>query len=91
MEYHPVAYGGKERTTPSKEYEDAGTMELLAYGAEPRTLTMTDEMEHGATPGIKQPTTDGVVVIDEIADAVSASDYCCSYGWLLSCDLGVSC
>lgn len=83
-----MAYGGKKLTTPPKEYEDAETMHLLACDAESRTLTMT-EMDHGATPGIKQPT-DGVAVIAEIADGVSAADYYCSYGWLLSCDLGVS-
>lgn len=87
-ECHPVAYGGKKQTTPPKEYDDAGTMELLARGAAPRTLTMV-EMVRGATPGIK-PQTDGAVAIAGIADAVSASDYCCSCGWPLSCDLGVS-
>lgn len=69
-EHHPVAYGGKKQPTPSEVYEDVVTVELLTYDAVPKTRTMT-EMEHGAMPGIKQPT-DGVVGIAEIADAVSA-------------------
>lgn len=84
-----MAYGGKKQLTPPpKEYEDAGTAELLADGVAPTTLAMI-EMVYGATPGIKPPT-DGVVATGEVADAECASDYCCSYGWLMSCDLGAS-
>lgn len=75
-EGRPVAYGEKEQPAPPKEYEDAETMELLAYGAEPGTLT-TVEMEHGVTPGIKRPTD---AVAAGIAGAASASDCCCSCG-----------
>lgn len=62
-----MAYGGKKKPPLSEVYEDVVTVVLLVYDAVPKTRMMP-EREHGAMPGIKQPT-DGVV---GIADAVSA-------------------